>query len=111
MIVVYLFFMVIGFSISHSGVFDSFLDRFRFYDEEDDYEEEEEPAPVVIASRRRITIFPKQKKGKAGKYYHDGPRRFECDMVTYKEGVLVCHIKDSLLEEEFNIKDIDEFII
>lgn len=118
MLAILTFFIGIGvcYSAYKRGVMTELLDRFRLDDSEETIEEEQdiEPAPepkVIYSKDRRVTIFPKQKKGRGAKYYPEETKRLVCDLVTYKDGVLVCHLKDSMLEEEFNIKDIESFII
>lgn len=109
MILIIVVSITVGFIIAQFEPLTRLLNKFR-YDKGQDIE----PAPestIVYSTDRHVTIFPKQKKGRSAKYYPEETKKFICDLVTYKDGVLMCHLKDSMLEEEFNIKDIDEFII
>ena len=99
-----------------------------------------QPQPQVMEKQvyrpRKVTIWKKQKRGDKNKikvisewqynkngnlvkvpisnkqrYMEDNAIRLDCDMVSFKDGMLYCTLKDDIGEEVFDIKDIEEFII
>lgn len=105
---------IAGYYVASTGAVSRLFQRLRYNEPEDEVEEEVEDeveASKVVPKPRRVSIFPKKKNTRAEKYYPTQPKRYDCDLIRYENGMVTLFIADSLEEVEYKLKDIDTMII
>lgn len=113
MLIVVLVSMLAGFIIAQFDFMARIIDIFRF-DSSERGTPAPEPEPVVKVVHDKdvkVTIYPKQKKGRGARYYPEETKRMSCNRVVLERGKVNCLMSDCILDEDFDLKDIETMII